>query len=213
MEHPSKLLIVLTGKTASGKDTVMAKLLSRFPEFKRIVTTASRKKRHGEKDGVDYNFISEQDFKLKIDRQEFIEYVEYGGNLYGTEKIQIIKNLDHNLIWRIDPSRAGKIREFIKSAFDQKMSQDLLKRILVIYLTVDDAVVLERLKKRGLSSAEIEKRMQEDAKFWQEFKDNYDCVIENVSGKLGETVNQVCSLISKRLKPGKPWDYFPLQVK
>jgi len=195
VENSFRSLTVLTGKTASGKDTVMAKLLSRFPDFKRIITTTSRKQRLGEKDGMDYNFISEQDFKLKIKRQDFIEYVEYGGNLYGTEKAQIIKNLDHDLIWRIDPSRSSQIREFIRSAFDQGRAENLLKCILVIYLTVDDSVVLERLKKRGLSCAEIEKRMQEDADVWQEFKDNYDFVIENIPGKLAETVDKICNIV------------------
>lgn len=195
MESSSKILVVLTGKTASGKDSVMAKLLSRLPNFKRVITTTSRKIRDGEQNGVDYNFISEPDFRQKIKNSDFIEYVEYAGNLYGTEKSQILDNLGSGLIWRIDPSRAGQIKEFIRGAFGKEMADDLLQRVLVIYLTVDDEVILERLKKRGLSQEEIGKRMQEDAKFWQEFKSNYDFVIENVPGKLSETVDKVINLI------------------
>lgn len=185
MENSARLLI-LTGKTASGKDTVMAKLLLRLPDFKKVITTTSRIPRSGEKEGIDYHFISASDFKKKIEAGDFIEYVEYGGNLYGTEKSQITENLDQNFIWRIDPSRAGQIRKLIP-----------LKRVLVIYLTVDDDVVLERLKKRGLTKEEIAKRMQEDAKFWQEFRANYDFVVKNVPGKLDETVDMVVNLIEK----------------
>ncbi|MDD5415902.1 MAG: hypothetical protein PHE48_02750 [Candidatus Daviesbacteria bacterium] len=197
MEQSSKLLVVLTGKTASGKDTVMAKLLSRFPGFERVITTTSRHLRPGEKNGVDYNFISEPDFREKIDKGDFIEYVEYGGNLYGTEKSQITNNLHKNLIWRIDPSRAGQIRKFIKDSFEPNLAEDLLKKVKVIYLTVNDDVVLTRLKKRGLREEEIAKRMSEDAKFWQEFKDSYDFVVENIPGKLDEAVSRVCNLIRK----------------
>ncbi len=184
MENNFHLLIVLTGKTASGKDAVMAGLLNRLPNLKRVVTTTSRAIRPGETNGVDYNFISEEDFRHKIENGDFIEYVEYGGNLYGTEKSQLNTEKSQDLIWRIDPSRAGKVRQLITGF-----------RILVFYLTVDDTVVLERLHKRGLSGQEIATRMQEDAKFWQQFKDNYTDVVENVPGKLDETVNQISRLI------------------
>lgn len=177
-----KLLLVLTGKTTAGKDTVMHRLLAKYPDFKRVVTTTSRKIRPGEQNGIDYNFISEDDFKQKIKNNDFLEYVNYAGNLYGTEKSQLGTEFD--LIWRIDPSRAGQIKDLIKD-----------KRLLVIYLTVDDAVVYERLRRRGLPEADIEKRMQEDKSFWEKYKDNYDFVIENVPGKLDETVDKASRLI------------------
>lgn len=177
-------LIVLTGKTASGKDTVMSKVLSRFPDLKRAISSTSRKQRQGEKNGVDYFFLSKEEFKKKIEKGDFVEYVEYGGNLYGTEKRQLASS--HDLIWRIDPSRAGKIRDLIKD-----------KNILVVYLTVDDATVLERLAKRSFPQEEINRRMQEDQFFWEQYKNNYDFVVENVPGNLNETINQVCNLIKK----------------
>lgn len=200
MENPPQLLLVLTGKTAAGKDTVMAKLLARSSCFKRIITTTSREKRPSEQNGVDYNFISEPEFREKIDKEDFIEYVEYGGNLYGTEKSQITNNLHKNLIWRIDPSRAGQIRKFIKDSFEPELAEDLLQKVKVIYLTVSDDVVLARLKKRGLGEEEIAKRMQEDAKFWQEFENSYDFVVENIPGKLDKTISQVSELIEIRKK-------------
>ncbi len=174
-------LIVITGKTASGKDTVVAKLLEKFPDFKKILTTTSRAMREREINGVDYNFISKEDFKKKIENNDFIEYVEYAGNFYGTERDQLIS--DKNLIWRIDPSRAGKIRDLIDN------------EVLVIYLTVDDEVVLQRLKKRNLSQEEIDHRMKDDADFWEKYKDDYDFVVENAPGKLEETVDKVYKII------------------
>lgn len=195
MNQNSKPLIILTGKTTSGKDTVMAKLLSRLPHLKRVVSTTSRIPRAGEQNSIDYNFISEPDFRQKIKVGDFIEYVEYGGNLYGTEKTQIASNLGSSLIWRIDPSRAGQIREFIKSSFEPASAEDLLKRVIVIYLTTADSVVLDRLKERGLSQQEIEKRMADDKKIWEQYKDKYDFIVENVPGKLDETVDKIINII------------------
>lgn len=199
MENNFHLLIVLTGKTASGKDTVICKLLTKYPGIRRIITTTSRLPRSGERNGVDYNFISKEDFTQKIATGDFIEYVEYGGNFYGTEKSQFMQVLDHDVIWRIDPSRAGKVKEFIKDSFEKSIAEKLLKNVLIIYLTVSNDVILKRLKERGLSQQDIATRMKEDAKFWQQFKDNYTYVVENVPGKLDETVDKLCRIIETRL--------------
>lgn len=190
------MLLILTGKTASGKDTVMAEIINKLPNVKRVITTTSRPPRTGEKNGVDYYFISVDEFKKKITNNDFIEYVSYGGNYYGTEKIQITDNLNSNLIWRIDPSRAGQIRDFINSSYDSKLAEKLLKRIKVIYLTVNNETIVSRLKQRGLKDQEIDTRMKEDADFWNKYQSNYDYVVENIPGKLEDTVNKVLEIIS-----------------
>lgn len=188
------MLLILTGKTASGKDTVMSYLLARFPNLKRVVTTTSRQPRMGERGGVDYQFVSREIFLQKIAKGEFIEHVEYGGNLYGTGKLQIADNLDKDLIWRIDPSRAGQIRQFIKSSLGERADQ-ILKDLLVVYLMIDDSVSLQRLKIRGLTQDQIDKRLQEDQAYWDKYKDQYDFVINNVPGQLKQTMEQVIKLI------------------
>ncbi|MCR4305599.1 MAG: hypothetical protein NUV73_00770 [Candidatus Daviesbacteria bacterium] len=177
-------LIIFTGKTASGKDTVIAKLLQRLPDFRKVLTTTSRAVRNGERNGLDYNFVSRDEFQQKIEQDDFIEYVEYGGNMYGTEKNQLSNH--QGLIWRIDPSRAGKIRELISEP------------LVVVYLTVSDSVVLERLQKRGLSGEEIEKRMSDDKRMWEENKENYDFVVENAPGRLEETVDKIIEIMENQ---------------
>ncbi len=190
------ILIILTGKTASGKDTIMQKILQQFPQMDRIISTTSRPPRKEEKNGQDYNFISREDFKKKVENGDFLEYVEYGGNLYGTEKTEIKKVFKQDLIWRIDPSRAGQIREFIKNAFGAKLADALLQKVLVIYLTVDNQTILERLERRKISRDEIQSRMEQDSKFWESFKQNYDFVVENIPGRLDETVDKVMQIIN-----------------
>lgn len=176
------MFIILTGKTASGKDTIKSALLKKYPKLNKVLTTTSRSPRQNEVDNVDYHFVSRDEFEKKISLGDFAEYVDYGGNLYGTEKKELEQVLKSDMLWKIDPSRAGKIKSVFKKA-------------IVIYITCDDEVVLQRLKNRGLTQEEIQSRMRDDAKIWKAYKDNYDFVIENVSGKLNETMKQVNQII------------------
>ena len=190
-------LIIVTGKTASGKDTVIKRLLLDFPDFKKVLTTTSRPPRSEETD-KDYNFVSKEQFERKIEKGDFIEYVEYGGNFYGTEKKQIVNNLNYGLIWRIDPSRAGQIRQFIKKAFDQTLAEMLLKKVVVFFLTTDDLSIIKRLKNRGFNDHQIQERMKQDKIFLQQFGDNYDFIVENTAGALEETVQKVIQIINQK---------------
>lgn len=180
----TSLLLVLTGKSASGKDTIKSALLSKYPNLKKVVTTTSRSKRSSEIDGVDYHFLTREEFEKKISSGDFAEYVEYGGNLYGTYRLELEQAGD--LLWRIDPSRAGKVREMT-----------LGQKLVVIYITVDNEVVLQRLKGRGLSEQEIQSRMADDAKIWAQYKNSYDYVVENVPGKLDQTIDKIIQILEK----------------
>lgn len=180
------MLLVITGKTAAGKDTILSLLLSRYPDLKRVITTTSRKPRTGEKEGQDYYYLTREEFEEKIKKGQFLEYVEYGGNLYGTQKKELENSSRTDLIWKIDPSRAGNIKEILK---------DSASRIIVIYITTDNQTIQQRLNNRGLTSDETEKRMQDDKTFWDQYKDNYDFVVENVPGELDKTINKIINLL------------------
>jgi len=194
----SSFLIVLTGKTASGKDTISAKLRQKYPDLHRIITSTSRAIRPGEKDGVDYHFYTREKFKEKIESGDFVEYVEYGSNLYGTEKTELEAALHQACIWRIDPSRAGETRNFIKRAYSKEQADQLIEHLMVFYITTSEDVILMRLKGRNLPSLEIETRMHDDQAIWQEFKDKYDYVIDNAPGKLDETVEKIVEIIENK---------------
>lgn len=188
------MLLILTGKTASGKDTIKNALLEKFPSLKRVVTTTSRLPRDNEKDGIDYHFLTKEEFKRKIQSGEFAEHVEYGGNLYGTYKSELEAAATLDTLWRIDPSRAGEVRQFITRAFPKDIADQLIKNVRVIYIAVSDDVALQRLRERHLPEEEIKKRMADDKKIWDQYKDSYDYIIENVPGKLAETVDKIISI-------------------
>ncbi len=174
------MLLILTGKTASGKDTLVAKILEKYPDFRKVITSTSRSPREDEKNGVDYSFVSADEFKQKIAQGDFLEYVEYGGNFYGTEKSQL--NPKENLIWKIDPSMAGKAKAVFRDS-------------TIIYINSDNETVLKRLRERGLSEEEVVKRMQDDQRFWQFYHDKYDYIVENVPGNLQVAVDKICEII------------------
>lgn len=182
------MLLILTGKTASGKDTILGRLLRKYPNLRKVVTTTSRKPRQGEKIDLDYHFITRDEFQQKKDRGEFIEFVDYGGKLYGTTKTELADLGKIDLIWRIDPSRAANIRELITENV-------LADRPIVIYVSASDDVIIQRLKKRGLPPKEIKKRMKQDAKDWDQYKSSYDHVVENPPGKLEETIKEIIQII------------------
>lgn len=195
------MLLVLTGKTAAGKDTIQSRLQQYYPNLKRIITTTSRKIRNSETDGVDYYFISREDFEEKIKNDQFFEYVEYGGNLYGTLKSEMEEKKDLDTIWRIDPSRAGQIREFVKAHYSPDTAQRIIDSLLVIFITTSDEAILQRLKARNLDEKEIEKRLKDDKQIWEKYQDKYDFVIENIPGQLDQAVAQIIKLIEEHKIP------------
>ena len=199
------MFLILTGPTASGKDTIMRKLLLEYPNLQKVLTTTSRSPRLGEKDSVDYHFISEAEFRQKIADNQFIEYVKYGDNYYGTQKQDILANLGNDTIWRIDPSRAGQIRQFIKDAFEGEQAESLLKEVLVIYISVSENEIRRRLKARSLSEQEIAKRIKQDQWDWTHYKDHYDFIVENPEGKLSETIQEISQIIAahEKIKPNR----------
>jgi guanylate kinase len=189
------MLLILTGKTASGKDTIKDALLQRYPGFRKVMTSTSRAPRNREIDGAEYNFLSRENFLKEVSEGKFLEYVEYGGNLYGTKRAELENNLQQDVLWRIDPSRAGEAREFIKRAFPEEISKELIRKLIVIYITAPDEVILERLQRRNLPEEEIRKRMDDDKKIWEQYKDSYDFVVENTPNKLGECLESIIRLI------------------
>lgn len=198
MQNNLNIFIVISGSSTSGKDTVKYKLLELFPSIHKIITTTTRDPRHGEIDGEDLHFSTIEELKKMEKNGEFIETVEYAGNYYGTTKKAILEALDKDVIWRIDPSRAAKVREMIKESFNPNVAERLLKKLVVIYLHIPLQTTRQRLAKRGVSNAEIEIRINQDKYFWDQYKNSYDHVIENKQGELGKTIEKIIQIIQKR---------------
>ena len=129
-------LIVILGPSGAGKDSIINKLKEMNNNVWVSISCTSRDKRGREQDGVDYFFLSEQEFRDKIARDEFLEYAEYNNHLYGTPKDKIKEQLDKGIdvILEIEVQGALIIKNKIKDAifvFIMPPSMKELRRRLI----------------------------------------------------------------------------------
>ncbi len=95
--------LVLCGPSGVGKSTLVARLTKEFPDaFGFSVSHTTRKPREGEKDGVNYHYVSREDMQKAIDNDEFIETAEFSGNMYGTSKAAVKTVMDQGRICILD---------------------------------------------------------------------------------------------------------------
>ncbi|WP_173459710.1 guanylate kinase [Ruminococcus flavefaciens] len=161
-------LIVFSAPSGCGKGTMLEEIL-KDKSFAVSVSATTRAPREGEKDGVNYHFLSREDFEQRIADGKFIEHAEYCQNLYGTLSSEVDGRLQQglNVILEIEPQGAMKIRE---------------KRPDAIFIFIVPPSVSElrrRLKKRGTETDEvIEERVSKAA--WEISQaEKYDYVIVN----------------------------------
>lgn len=144
-------LIVFSAPSGCGKGTILAEIL-KDEKFYVSVSATTRKPREGEVDGVNYHFISREDFLKKIEENAFIEHAEYCNNFYGTLKSEVDKKLEQgiNVILEIEVQGAMKIREIRPDAifvFVAPPSINELRRRLKKRGTEFDEVIEERISK------------------------------------------------------------------
>lgn len=180
MKHKG-LLVVISSPSGGGKDSVIKALVKRIPRSARCLTTTSRPPRPGNVEGVDYHFVSEQEFKEKISRGEFIEYNIYAGNYYGTER----RVLDHALL--------SHDVIYTQVEINGKLSFDRLHiPHLAIFLMPQNLEVLRQriVARGGLTLEEVEERLEIASKQIAQ-AGIYDLEIVNEQGKFEETIGKV----------------------
>ena len=178
------MIIVLVGKTASGKTTV-ANELCKNHGYKRIITYTTRPMRENEVQDVDYHFISDEQFNKMVENNEFTEYKRYntahGVWSYGSVITSEQELSDDCYVIILTPQG---LRDLSK-----KMSQ-----YIAFYLNVSFESQLERLKKRGDEEQQIIKRLQNDAK---DFENVFDIVDYNFyTDVLSSSPQRVANMIS-----------------
>jgi guanylate kinase len=145
-------LIVLSGPSGVGKSTVISELLSERSGIHFSVSYTTRTPRVGEADGVNYNFVTREDFEGMIARDELLEFAQYVGNYYGTS-MKVIQNCltaGTDVLLDIEVQGAAKVREKCPDAvfiFIIPPSFEELSRRLRGRNTDDEAVIAGRLEK------------------------------------------------------------------
>ena len=163
------LFIVVSAPSGAGKSSICQGLMKAFPEIKFSVSYTSRSSRPNEVNGRDYCFISREEFQERIDRGDFIEWVENYGNLYGTSRkfIEDIVRSGGDLLLDIEPRGAKKIKQEFKDA------------IFVFVLPPSRSELLKRLEKRGHETDDVIRKRYEQAESELKEISWYDYVIFN----------------------------------
>ena len=106
-------LIVVSGPSGAGKDTLIRAALEAIPELALIASATTREPREGEIDGRDHVFLSREEFERWIEEDRLLEWAEYSGNLYGTPKQSVEELLEHgrSVILRIELQGARQVKE------------------------------------------------------------------------------------------------------
>ena len=177
-------MLVISGASASGK-TEVAHIIEKKFGLTRVITVTTREKRVGEQDGVDYFFVSKEDFKKLIEDGKLVEFAEYNGNFYGSRKDQIAD--DHILV-----VEANGLKAYI--ALNDPS-------IITFALTANAKIREERMKCRGDKVCDIEKRLKSDRTVFS--KTNLKGVnyfIENNTATLDELADDIYNKYISNLK-------------
>jgi len=94
MSPPISRVFVITGPSGVGKGTLIKRLLIAVPHLKLSISATTRGPREGEVDGTDYHFLSQAEFKQRIDENDFLEWATYSGNRYGTLRSDVERCLE-----------------------------------------------------------------------------------------------------------------------
>lgn len=164
-------LIVFSAPSGAGKTTLVRKLIDKGLGLEFSVSACTRKKRDNETDGIDYHFITVDDFKEKIDKNEFLEWQEvYPGSYYGTLKSEVEKVWQRGKHVIFDVDVKGGLN--IKKAYPEKT--------LAIFVKPPDIEKLkQRLLQRNTETNESFAKRIEKANYEMTFEKDFDIVIIN----------------------------------
>jgi guanylate kinase len=164
-------IIVITAPSGAGKTSITRHLLQKFPELAFSVSSATRQPRSYETDGVDYYFISEEDFKHKIQQKEFAEWeMVYEGKYYGTLKSELQRIWNNHQVPLLDIDVKGAIH----------VKQQYPESLLTIFIEPPSIAELKRrLESRGTETAESLQARVNKASYEISFKDQFNTSILN----------------------------------
>ncbi len=162
-------VIVVSAPSGSGKTTIVKYLLSEFPELVFSVSATTRKPRKGETHGKEYFFISEEEFKKKIEENQFVEWEKFYDYYYGTLREYVDKNLDEGkfVVLELD----------VKGALNIKKQYSDAKLIFIAPPSIEE--LKKRLKQRNTETEEDFRKRIERAEMEMSYKDKFDYVITN----------------------------------
>jgi guanylate kinase len=185
LHSPRPILVVISGPSGVGKDTILQEMKRTDYPFYFVVTATTRPRRPAERDGIDYHFVNVGEFAEMIEKNELLEYAVVYGDYKGIPKKHVREALasGRDVIMRIDVQGAATIRRLVPNA-------------VTIFLTAEsEEKLVQRLQERKTEAADQLKMRIVTAR--QELRRiiEFDYVVVNREHALDETVDQVLSII------------------
>jgi guanylate kinase len=184
------MLLVISGPSGVGKDTVWQEASKCLPSFAKTITCTTRRQRPGEEEGVTYFFVSDDEFDTLIEEDELLEWAEVHGNRYGVPAALVLQRLEQGLdvVCVIDVQGARRIRSLF------------MTRALLIFVKPPENrdasdVLKERLESRGgENSEEIETRLQ-TANWELSQTELFD--VEVVNDDVSRSAQEICEIVQR----------------
>lgn len=178
-------LYVISGPSGVGKGTVCRELLAQSEALTLSISATTRAPRAGEVDGVNYHFLSKEDFVQRVENGDFLEWAEVYGNFYGTLRSAVQSELDkgRNVLLEIDTAGARQVKKLMPEA------------VLIFLAPPSPQELLRRLKERNTDSPEEIAKRQLCLQDELAQKVYYDHVL--VNEQVADTVQQICRIVSQ----------------
>ncbi len=184
-------VFVITGPSGVGKGTLIRSARERVPGLELSISATTREPRSGEEDGVDYHFLTAEDFAARADAGEFLEHATFSGNRYGTLRSEIERVLDagNSVVLEIEVQGARQVRAALGD-----------EAVLIFIAPPSPEILRERLAGRGTDSEQAIERRLETAKQELEAQQEFKHVV--VNDDLGRAVTELEEIVRAELAGG-----------
>jgi guanylate kinase len=185
-------IIVIAGPTGVGESTVTKALLEQLPNSTRIVTTTSRHARHFEKEGIDYHFITKEQFENGIEKNEYMEYtfIANRDNYYGTKRSDFTNALENHDYVLFNADKVGL-------AAVQREFPDHHISFFIMYDSLEDIRQRQLARQPEMAAEDLAFRLQNAVDEAQDAP-LYGQIVVNYQGKVDETIKTVLKSIHKQ---------------
>ena len=179
------LLIVISGPSGVGKDTLIKRLLELDPNLVYSVSGTTRKPRPGEKPDENYTFLTREEFEHLVAKGAFLEHANYNSHLYGTfrDRVERARSEGHDVVLKIDVQGAEQVRRLVPDA------------VSIFVVAPSEHELQERQERRGSESAEDLASRREIAGREMKYAADYEHVVTNddVERAVGEILRIIDS--------------------